>query len=181
VFLCEHPKSNSKWFISVSCQPYFRGPEVRGHQTYEGTNLLPYPFSLLAITVSNVPLHTVQLNGSQAIRLFNFFQQRSRHGVKMTRNKLFCTAPVFRWVHCPPARQPSSGHTPFVGAETSPKTSYTLNNFGTGCTLNTSRVIILLFLLYFTLVVSFGHKKPITDYTKQITRHKKTKLKSREP
>jgi len=103
VLLCKPPKSNSKWFISVSCQPYFRGPEVRGHQTYERTNLRPYLFSLLAITVANFPLHTLQLNGSQAIRFFNF-QHPSRHGVKMTRNKLFCTASVFRWVHCPLAR-----------------------------------------------------------------------------
>jgi hypothetical protein len=38
--------------------------------------------------------------------------------------------------------------------------------------LHSTRVIILLFLLYFTLVVSFCHKKLITDYTEQITRHK---------
>jgi hypothetical protein len=57
----------------------------------KGTDLLPSPFSLSATTAANIPLHTTQSNGSHAIRRFNF-QHHSRHGVKATWKKLFCTA-----------------------------------------------------------------------------------------
>jgi hypothetical protein len=78
VFLCKPPKSISKWFISVSCQPHFWGPEVRDHEKYQGPNLPPSLFSLSAITEANVPVHTTQLKASQAIKPFNF-QRHSPH------------------------------------------------------------------------------------------------------